>query len=132
MIIYGGLQAELIGTKYNGRIHRYGFPIFGNIVFIYISRPTYNDEYFGNCKIWKDAICIFQIENMTFVISVAFLASSIIDQYTEVKWLVHFDEVMLQSRTPLQNIPSIDSLMHAWIKHCFFVSYVFTTMQSLG
>ena len=27
MIIYGSLQAEFLGTKHNGHIHRYGTPI---------------------------------------------------------------------------------------------------------
>ena len=35
MMICGSLQAEFVGNKHNGQIHRYGSPIFGNIV-IYI------------------------------------------------------------------------------------------------
>ena len=29
MMIYGSLQAELMEMKHNGRIHKYGTPIFG-------------------------------------------------------------------------------------------------------
>ena len=32
MMIYGGLQAKLMGTKHKGHIHRCGIAIFDNIV----------------------------------------------------------------------------------------------------
>ena len=50
MMIYGSLQAEF-ETKYNGHIHRYGTPVFGNIV-VYVSKPiNNNNQIFGGCKI---------------------------------------------------------------------------------
>ena len=45
MMIYGSLQAEFVGTKHNGHIHRYGKSIFGNIVvYTYISKPIDNNN----------------------------------------------------------------------------------------
>ena len=40
-MIYGSLQAQFMETKHNGHIHRYGTPIFGNIV-VYLSKPIDN------------------------------------------------------------------------------------------
>ena len=46
MMIYGSLYAEFMETKHNGHIHRYGTPIFGNIV-VYVSKPiTSNNQLF--------------------------------------------------------------------------------------
>ena len=36
-MIYGSMQAEFMGSKYNDHIHRYGTPIFGKID-VYISK----------------------------------------------------------------------------------------------
>ena len=47
-MIYGSLQAEFVDTQYNGHIHRYWTPSFGNIV-VYLSKPLYN----GNQKVWR-------------------------------------------------------------------------------
>ena len=38
----GSLQAEAIGIKNNGYIHKFGMPIFGDILF-YVSEPINND-----------------------------------------------------------------------------------------
>ena len=40
---YASLQAEFMGTKHNGHTHRYGTPIFGNIV-VYVSKPINKDN----------------------------------------------------------------------------------------
>ena len=40
-MIYGSLQAQFMEAKHNGHIHRYGTPIFGNIV-VYLSKPIDN------------------------------------------------------------------------------------------
>ena len=40
-MIYCSLQAEFVDIKYNGHIHRYWTPSFGNIV-VYLSEPLYN------------------------------------------------------------------------------------------
>ena len=42
-MIYGSLQADFMETKYNGHIHRYGTPIFGNIV-VYVSKLIDNNN----------------------------------------------------------------------------------------
>ena len=42
-MIYGSLQAEFLETKHNGHVHRYGTPIFGDIV-VYESKPINNDN----------------------------------------------------------------------------------------
>ena len=50
VMIYGSLQAEFMETKYIGHMHRYGPPIFGNIV-VYISKTiNNNNKHFGDCK----------------------------------------------------------------------------------
>ena len=43
MIIYGSLQAELMETKHNSPIQRYGISIFGDIV-VYVSKPINSDK----------------------------------------------------------------------------------------
>ena len=40
-MIYGSLQADLMGTKHNGHINSYGTPIFGDMV-VYVSKPIKN------------------------------------------------------------------------------------------
>ena len=42
-MIYGGLQAEFMETKYNGHIHRYGTPLFGKII-VYLSKLIKDKE----------------------------------------------------------------------------------------
>ena len=42
-MIYAGLQAEIMETKYNGHIHRHGTPVFGKIV-VYISKSINNNN----------------------------------------------------------------------------------------
>ena len=42
-MIYGSVQFEFMGSKYNGHIHRYGTPIFVKIV-LYISKPINNNN----------------------------------------------------------------------------------------
>ena len=52
VMIYGSLQAALMATKYNGHIHRYETPVFGNFfVYIYLNWFTLTIQYFWGCKI---------------------------------------------------------------------------------
>ena len=37
------VQTEFVEIKHNSHIHRYGTPIFGNIV-VYVSKPIDNDN----------------------------------------------------------------------------------------
>ena len=36
-------RLKFVGTKHNGHIHKYGTPIFGNIV-VYVSKPISNNN----------------------------------------------------------------------------------------
>ena len=42
-MIYGSLQAEFMETKHSGHIHRYGAPVFNDIV-VYVSKPISNNN----------------------------------------------------------------------------------------
>ena len=54
---YGSLQAEFMETKDHGHIHRYGAPIFSNVV-VYLPKPINNDnKYFRGYTIWLDSTC---------------------------------------------------------------------------
>ena len=44
VMIYGSLQAELMETKYNSLIHRYGTSIFGKIVVNISKSISKNDQ----------------------------------------------------------------------------------------
>ena len=56
MMIYGSLQAKLMGTTNNGHIQRYRTPILVTLSFIYLNRLTKIIKYFGCCNIWFDSI----------------------------------------------------------------------------